>query len=265
MTIGFIGVGHLASAILSGMLKSGQYTAAQLALYDKRSDLSKWKDAGANLYHHEAEVIAAADVIFIAIRPGDFSETLQTIRESADTSGKVFVSTAAGISTDYISKGLGKPSKIIRTMPNTPIALGLGATAMSASEEVSQSELEAVKKIFETGGIVEMLPEKNMNEIIAVNGSSPADFYLFAESMAKAAADSGIDHDVALRLILQTMRGSIEMMEKSGKEISTLIREVAVPGGTTLAALDVFKQENLEGIVEKAMKACTNRADELSK
>lgn len=265
MTIGFIGVGHLASAILSGMIKSGEYKATELALYDKISDLTAWRNQGAKICNSEAEVISASEIIFIVIRPGDFPQTLQTIQQTTDTEGKVFVSTAAGISTAYIANGLGRPSKIIRTMPNTPIALGLGATAVTATPEVSVDELSAVCRIFETGGIVEMLPESLMNDVIAVNGSSPAYVYLFAGAIADAAEASGIDRATAMRLILQTIRGSVAMMEQSGKDISTLIREVAVPGGTTLAALQAFETADFSGTVKKAIRACTDRANELAK
>lgn len=265
MTIGFIGVGHLASAILSGMIKSGDYKASALALYDKITNLTPWKEKGATICSNEAEVISVSDIIFIVIRPGDFPETLQTIRQTAATEGKVFVSTAAGISTNYIAEGLGRPSKIVRTMPNTPIALGLGATAITSTPEVTPEELSAVCHIFETGGIVEMLPESLMNDIIAINGSSPAYVYLFADAMADAAAASGIDRDTAMRLILQTFRGSVAMMQQSGKEISTLIREVAVPGGTTIAALQAFEAGDFSGTVHRAIQACTDRANELAK
>ena len=150
-------------------------------------------------------------------------------------------------------------------MPYTPLLLGCGASALCPCGNVSDEEFEEVRKLFACSGVTERLDESQMNAVISVNGSSPAYIYLFAKAMADYACEQGISTEAAMNLICATLKGSAEMLMRSGDSPDTLIKKVSSPGGTTLAALKVLEERNFYEAIKSAMDACTKRAEELSK
>ncbi len=265
MIVGFIGVGNLASSVISGMRKSEKFKQTRLFLYDNYPEKAKiFQNDHTTICASEAEVIANSDCIFIAIKPADFETTLKTIHDTADLSGKFFVSTAAAVTTQYISSRLGGVP-VVRTMPNLPIANGVGATAVCGGQGIDAKQLRFVCGIFETNGFCTILPEDLMNKVIAVNGSSPAYVYLFAKSMVDWAVQNGFDKQVARQLAAQAIKGSAEMILKSETPLDDLIKAVCSPGGTTIEAVRVFNESDFNDVVSRAMDACTAKAEILNK
>jgi pyrroline-5-carboxylate reductase len=189
---------------------------------------------------------------------------LKTNNSTSDLTGKFFVSTAAAITTQYISAKLGG-APVIRTMPNLPIANGIGATAVCGGQGTDEKQIQFVCDIFSASGICVVLPEDMMNKVIAVNGSSPAYVYLFAKSMADWAILNGFDENVARQLVAQTLKGSAEMILKSEASLNDLIKAVCSPGGTTIEAVRVFNESDFYDVVSQAMDACTAKAEFLKK
>lgn len=262
--IGFIGTGNMAYAIISGMLKNGTDPKSLFA-YDTDSEkLAQISEKGILACGSAAELLENCEIIVLAVKPQVYPVLLESLKSNA-TEDKVFVSIAAGISTDYIKKSLSCNCPCVRVMPNTPLLLGKGATALSRSEDVSDTDFELVYSMFASSGVCEVLPESKMNAVIALNGSSPAYFYLFAKAMADYAQSQGIDSKAAMNLICATMQGSAQMLMDSGDTPQELIKKVSSPGGTTLASLADFEENHFEDIVKSAMDKCTKRADELSK
>lgn len=252
----------MAFAIVQGIIRGGLCPAGDVFVCDVDSGkYAAFEQLGAVPAKLDV-LMRNADVIFFSIKPQNFEQVLQDIREYA-LPEKLFVSIAAGISVGYIEERLGHPCKVVRCMPNTPLMLGVGATAISPSAGVTDEELGFVRSLFETIGIVEQLPEDRMNEVIAVNGSSPAYVYLFIESLLEGAAQLGIEREMALRLICQTIDGSVKMVRESGKSPEELIKMVSSPGGTTLKALEALEAGGFKETLIKAMHSCTQRAREL--
>lgn len=265
MIVGFIGVGNLASSVISGMRKSDKFKETQLFLCDKFPEKAKtFQNEYTTVCASETEVVINSDCIFIAIKPADFETTLKTIRDTVDLSGKFFVSTAAAVTTEYISSRLGGVP-VVRTMPNLPIANGIGATAVCGGQGTDHRQIQFVCDIFESGGICAVLPEEQMNKVIAVNGSSPAYVYLFAKAMTDWAVQSGLDGQIARQLVAQSIKGSAEMILKSEAPLDALIKAVCSPGGTTIEAVKVFNESDFDNIVSRAMDACTGKAELLKK
>lgn len=263
--IGFIGVGNMATAILNGMLKNFFVSAQDVYLYDlDTAKCEGFTSLGANLSSDICELTENSDIIVLAVKPQNYAEVLETL-SSLTLDDKIFVSIAAGISINYIRELLKCNAKVVRVMPNTPLLLSKGASALCPSDNLTDEEFEPVKIMFSLSGVVEILEESHMNEVISVNGSSPAYIYLFAKAIVDYAVSCGIDKDSALNLICATLEGSAEMMRSSGDDIDTLIKKVSSPGGTTIAALNSFAENNFTEIMNKAMTACTNRAEELGK
>lgn len=259
--IGFIGCGNMATAIIKGISKNG-ILPSDIYVYDIDSEkVSNFVNLGMNACDGERDVVKKSDIVFLAVKPQVFEGVLKTIGDcSKDT---VFVSIAAGITTDTIKRILGYNAKVVRVMPNTPLLLGLGATALSFVEPVSEDEFKTVKSIFETSGIVEQVDESMMNAIISVNGSSPAYVYYFAKAVADGAKNQGIDGNTALKLFAKVLEGSAKMLVESGHTPEQLIDMVCSKGGTTIEAVRILERDNVDKTIDEAMKACTKRAEEL--
>lgn len=264
MKIGFIGAGNMATAIICGLL--GADTPAE-NIYVFDMDTAKLNFfAEKNLYiaDNSCTVVSECDIIVLAVKPQNYSEVLTEVSHNADMS-KTFVSIAAGITIDFVRRGLGVQCPVVRVMPNTPLLVGKGATALCFSENVSEEVKAVATSMFASSGVIEEFTEDKMDAIISVNGSSPAYFYLFAKAMADYAQSVGINKEQAMNLICGAMEGSAEMLRTSGDDPDTLIKKVSSKGGTTIEALKKFYEFNLETAVKEAMAACTKRAGELSK
>lgn len=260
---GFIGAGNMATAIINGMLKAGTSPDSLVVFDVDKEKCAVMADKGIKIDNSAAEVMKECYYTVLAVKPQQLPIVLQELKDVCNDS-KVVVSIAAGISTDYLRKGLEVDCPCVRVMPNTPLLLGCGATALSKTDNVSDSDFEDIKSMFQNSGITAVIDEDKMNAIISVNGSSPAYFYLFAKAMQEYAVEQGIDAETAMQLICATMKGSAEMLLKSGDDAHTLIKKVSSPGGTTLKALDVFYESKTEQNIKDAMEACTRRAVELS-
>lgn len=264
-TFGFIGVGNMATAIIGGMLESNFVAPENIFIFDSSVEkCSHFQSKGVSVCADNNDVVLNSDIITVAVKPQNYAEVLQQFRD-IDCSNKVFVSIAAGISIDFVRSQLNQNVKVVRVMPNTPLLLSKGATALCPSTDMIKEEFEPVKAMFSLSGVVEIIEEEHMNEIIAVNGSSPAFFYLFAKAMADYAVSCGIDREKALNLICATYEGAAKMIRDSGDDIDTLIDKVSSKGGTTIEALNSFRENNIEKIIKDAMAACTKRAEELGK
>lgn len=262
--IGFIGAGNMATAIIDGIVRSNPDSAKSITVFDVMPEkLDIMSKKGVSVTTSAKEVVSVSDITVLAVKPQNYAEVLESIREAVDST-KVIVTIAAGISTDYIAKTLDCDCPMVRVMPNTPLLLGKGATAVSR-RNISDEDFEYVYNMFSNGGVVEILDESQMNSVIAVNGSSPAYVYLFAKAMVDYAEKEGIDSASALRLVCATLKGSAEMLENSGDTPDVLIKKVSSPGGTTLKALEKLEEKDFYNSIIEAMDACTKRADELSK
>ncbi|MEG1072907.1 MAG: pyrroline-5-carboxylate reductase [Oscillospiraceae bacterium] len=262
MTLGFVGAGNMAGAIFNGVLGRHLLSAESIWLSNRSAPkLESYAVLGAHTTTDNVAVVQAADVIVLAIKPQMFPDVLPGIAPYA--LGKCFVSIAAGISVDYLKSQL-PGALVMRAMPNTPMQVGLGATGIVAAPEVPAQIFNAVSDIFAAGGEIAVITEAQIDDIIALSGSTPAFFFRMADALVSCAVQNGFDPDLALKLAAKTMEGSAVMLQKSGKTAKELTRQVCSPGGTTLAALTAFDEQNFEGMITEAVTRCTARSKELS-
>ena len=263
--VGFIGAGNMGYAIMKGIAGSSLSDTMQVTAYDPDAQkLTRLTELGIRAAASGMEVMENSRIVFLAVKPQMFEEGLAQIAPGV-TEETVIVSIAAGITAQYIREKTIPRAKVILVMPNTPLLLGEGASALAPCEGVTEEEFAAVRSIFDACGVTQALPEDKMKEIIAINGSSPAFIYLFAKAFTDYAGSVGIDSGAALQLFAQSLIGSAKMLTDSGYTVEELIRMVSSPGGTTLAGLDELYKGGLEATVEAACKACTRRAYELSR
>jgi pyrroline-5-carboxylate reductase len=264
--IGFIGGGNMTSAIIGGVVRKHTFPAEQIYVFDihqeKRENLHR--KAGINPVDSACDLVKTCSIVFLAVKPQSFPAMLEGIRPAIGKD-KTLVSIAAGVTSSSIVSALSCDCPVIRAMPNTPLMLGKGATAVCRTKNVTDEVYRLVLSLFSSCGVVEEIKERQMNAVISVNGSSPAYIYLFAKAVLEGAESQGIEPSVALPLFCQTLVGSAEMLLKSGDTPDGLIKKVSSRGGTTIAALDVLRGRHFEQVIDEAMKACTARAEELGK
>ena len=183
---GFVGAGNMATAIFGGILTSGILSPAEICVFDISAEKREaFSEKGASAAASCAEVMAQSSTVLLAVKPQNI-ETVLTEMAPHYTPDKIIVSIAAGISAACIRRLLGcENAKIILVMPNTPMLIGFGSIAMSHDDLVSAEEFAFVKSIFSAAGKVEEIPAHLMNEVIPINGSSPAFIYLFAKLVSE--------------------------------------------------------------------------------
>lgn len=261
----------MASAIVRGLLNTNAITPTDILITGRTDDGSK--DSFLNNFpecqncwrNSTQETITDVDTILLAVKPQQMNDVLPTIKSSSTVSSALIISIAAGITLDYLEKHLMEKARIIRTMPNTPLLLGEGATAYAVNQYALDSDKVITEDIFRAVGLVFEVEEKQLDAVTALSGSGPAYFYLFIEALQQAAIKHGLDPDIALKLANQTAKGASLMIENSEKSPEYLIDQVKSKGGTTEAALNSFSEHSFSEIIEKAFQAAHNRSIELGK
>lgn len=263
MRLGFIGAGNMASAILDAVISHGIFPPERIMISNPHPDkLERPRSLGVCVTGDNRAVAEFADVIVLAVKPQMYEQVLDGLRGCC--AGKCVVSIAAGISAGWL-RGRLPDCRIVRVMPNTPMKLGLGATAIAQAPDVPEELFALVCSLFSAAGAVAVIPESQMDAVIPVSGSSPAFFFRMANVMVNWAQEQGMDPQVALELAASAMKGSAEMLLRSGLSAGELTRQVCSPGGTTLAALGAFDEHDFEGLMTDAMERCARRSKELGK
>lgn len=263
LRLGFIGAGNMACAILDGVISKRVFLPEHVSISNPHSDKLSYPDSlGVFTTCDNKDVVLRSDIIVLAVKPQMYESVADEI--SGFCAGKCIVSIAAGISTNWIRHRIPNAA-VVRVMPNTPLKLGLGATAVAETDDVSDDLFNCVCRIFSAAGSIAVIPESQMDDVIPVSGSSPAFFFRMASVMVRWAKDQGMDPAVALEFTSAAMKGSAEMLLSSGFTPDELIRQVCSPGGTTLAALNVFDERDFDSLIFDAMTRCTQRSKELGR
>ncbi len=262
--IAFIGAGNMASAIVGGILTSGLVPAENIVLFDKNTE--QYNKFDKNCIHAQSinEAVSLSNYVFISVKPQVSRDVLLEIKATNNYEDKTFISICAGITISSIESYLVN-AKIIRAMPNTPLLIGHGVTALCRNNRVLDQSFDFISQVFSSSGFVTTINEEDMNNVTAITGSSPAYAYLFIKSIYESAKRLGFNYDDTIEMICKTVIGASQMILNSSSTIDELIQMVKSPNGTTEKALNVLNDNNFETIIHNAMDACAKRADELSK
>ena len=209
-----------------------------------------------------AEAIAGADVVVLAIKPQTLPQAMPDLAGKLKPS-QLVLSIIAGAKMATLAAGL-KHDRIVRVMPNTPAQIGEGMSVWTATPKVTGRQRQMAARILKRiGNEIFVTDERLLDAVTAVSGSGPAYFFLFVESLIDAAVEIGLDRDMARVMVLQTMLGSGHLIQKSGRTPAELREMVTSKGGTTAAALAVFEQGDFRGLVKRAIAAAHRRSREL--
>jgi pyrroline-5-carboxylate reductase len=265
--IAFIGAGNMSKSIISGLVNNGYPATSIFASNPSRPKLEVLQnDLGIHISQSNAEVSQQCDVIVLAVKPQLMEQMCADLASACKLDGKLFISIAAGLPVKRLQAMLQGQDKVIRTMPNTPSALGKGMTGLFAPDSISVKDKDYAGQLLKhVGEIAWVAQETLIDSVVAAAGSSPAYFYAFLEAMQQEAERQGLDHDTARLLVQQSMLGAAEMVcHHPELEISELRAQVTSKGGTTAKALESFAALDLNGIVAKSMQAAVTRAQEMA-
>lgn len=262
MKIGFIGTGNMGGAILRGYVASNQELAKSVYAYDAyEPTLDKVvADTGVNKCASANEVAKEAELLLLAIKPNMFVKVFTGVKDDLKKD-QLIVSIVSGISIEEIEGIAGKDAKIVRVMPNTPAMVNEGMASLSRNGNITDGDLAEVAKIFDAVGESEELDEKLIPSVIAVSGSSPAYVYMFIEALADAAVKEGMPRNKAYKFAAQAVKGSAEMVLKTGRHPGDLKDMVCSPGGNTIEAVRILEERGMRSaVIEAAHGAATTVA-----
>lgn len=258
--VGIVGTGVIGEALIGSLMRFG-IPKDSILISEKRDER---KDEILQKYGvSKLESIEYVDILFLAVKPQDLITTIQAW-STTNLSVPLIVSFAAGVKISAIENVLGSKARVIRVMPNTPMTLGRGMSAMSLGAHVTKEDQDWLNRFLKTTGEVIEVSEGLQDTVTATSGSGPAYYFAFTEAVVAAATKLGLSEADAITLAKETLIGAALMVEKSGKDLKTLRENVTSPNGTTAAALNSFKESGLEDLVFAAMKAARDRSIELS-
>lgn len=264
--IGFIGAGNMAKAIIGGILNSKLIVAENIFIYGPHVEKLKTTQGeyGVQISNSAKELAESMDILFIAVKPNIFLKVLNEIKEyiNKDT---IVISIAAGITINEMEDILQNKYKIVRAMPNTPSLVGEGMSSLCCNDRVTEDEILSVKKIFESFGKAEILPEYLIHSVIGASGSAPAYVFMMIEAMADGAVLGGMPRDKAYKFAAQALLGSAKMVLETGKHPGELKDMVCSPGGTTIEAVKALEQNGFRAAVIDAMEKCMNKSKDMEK
>ena len=263
--IGFIGGGNMARSLVGGLIASG-HPADRITVSDPSADAQARlaEFGGVRLVAENADVLAVADTVVLAVKPQVMRAVIEPLAPQLARRQPLLVSIAAGLSTRALERWAGAVP-LVRCMPNTPALVGAGMSVLYATAAVPASGRQRAEALLSTAGAVRWVAsEALMDAVTAVSGSGPAYFFHLMECMIDAGVAQGLDPDTARDLVLQTAFGAARMAQESGSDPATLRAQVTSRGGTTAAALDVFRAGDLPGLVARAVAAAAARSAEMA-
>lgn len=262
MKIGFIGLGNMATAMIGGMLQKGIAVPEDIIGSSKtETTAEKVKTKFRITTTTDNKTVAEqADILFLAVKPVFFPGVIAQIREvvAADT---LVISIAAGRTLGYLREAFDRPElKLIRCMPNTPALVLEGCTGVCVGDNVTEEETEQVLTLLRSFGVASVVPERLMDVVVGVSGSSPAYVFMFIEAMADEAVAAGMSRKQAYEFAAQSVLGSARMVLETGKHPGELKDMVCSPGGTTIQAVKVLEEKGMRAAVMDAMDACIEKS-----
>ncbi len=264
-TIGFIGAGQMARALAGGLVRAGLTSARHLVAYDPveaaRAEFAA-QVAGARLVDDNFAVVAAAEVIVLAVKPQKASEVMAEVRGGCGPD-KLLVSILAGTPLAKLIAGLGTP-RVVRVMPNTPCLVGAGASGYAPGPGATRQDAELVGELLGAVGIAVEVEEGLLDAVTGLSGSGPAFVYTMIEALSDGGVRAGLPRATATKLAAQTVLGGARMVLASGEHPAVLKDRVASPGGTTIAGLQALEERGLRAALLAAVEAATRRSVELS-
>lgn len=262
--IGFLGVGNMGGALISGALNSGIVRANHVIAYDLKKELlsSLAEKYRVKVALSSGEVVKKSDYVFLCVKPQQMKDLLLEIRSVVNPK-QCMVSIAAGISIRSIENYFSISVPVIRVMPNTPALIQTGMAAIARGSFATSQQIQFAAKFFSSVGEALVLEEKYFDAVTALSGSGPAYLFYLTESLERAGQKLGLKKSAAELLSRQTMLGAAKMMMRSFSP-RELRKKVTSPGGTTESAIRYLEKKKWPEIFQRAVEQARDRSKALS-
>jgi pyrroline-5-carboxylate reductase len=265
-TIGFVGAGNMAEAMIRGLVRGGHIPADRVAASAPRRERldALVKAYGIHGTTDNREVVRRSRLIVMSVKPQILDKVLREIGDQL-APGTLVVSIAAGVDTGTIEEAVADGVHVVRAMPNTPALVGAGATAIAAGKHASEADLVTARALFDAVGISVVLDESHLDAVTGLSGSGPAYIFLILEALADAGVKVGLSRRDAQRLAAQTVMGSAKLLLETDEHPGRLKDMVTSPGGTAIAGLHTLEEGGLRTTLINAVETATKRARELGR
>jgi pyrroline-5-carboxylate reductase len=264
LKIGFLGAGRMATALAKGFVQRGLLSGHEILASDpQESARAQFAEAvGARTTGQNLEVPAFAEVLFVAVKPGQVEEVLSGIHH--EVHGRhLFISIAAGVTLARLENVLPPGTRVIRVMPNTPALVGASATAFALGTSALREDGTLAEKLFSSVGIAYELKESLLDAVTGLSGSGPAYGYLMIEALSDGGVAAGLPREVATRLAAQTLLGSARMVLETGMHPGALKDMVTSPGGTTIEGLHELERGGVRAALMQAVRVAAEKSKKL--
>lgn len=263
--VAFLGGGRMGEALVSGLIRSGGRSAAEIMVTCRREErcqefIDRYAVAAST---SNPEAVEWADTLVLTVKPQDMEALLGQISGSVRP-GQTVISFAAGIRTSFVEKHLADHVPVVRVMSNVAVLVDEAMSVVSAGAHAEEANVAVSEELLGYVGRVLRLPESHQDAITATSGSGPAYFFLLAEAMIEACILLGLSRDVATELIVQTMLGSAKMLRDTGRHPVELREMVTSPGGTTISAIRILEETGVRAAFLNAIDAARHRSAELA-
>lgn len=259
---GIIGIGVMGQAILSSIVGKCVLHTEEIALYDVLQEkLQPYSLQGYKVCSTPQELIDSTEYVLIAIKPQHFDSFADSIIANENN---VFISIMAGKTLNTIATKISGSNAIARVMPNTPCQIGKGICAV-CYKNCSLDNEKFVSTILATCGETIKIDEEYFDAVTSVSGSGPAYVYMFLNGMINGGINGGLSYEQSKKLAINTLIGASMLAKQSTESLSTLVDKVCSKGGTTIEAVNVYREGKLEELIGQGIDACRKRSAELSK
>ena len=261
-SVGVIGVGAMGGSIARGLVEAGVLDASHLLVADSdERRVSAFAKMGARVFADGAALLAdAPDVVILAVKPQVLGGVMADLAPLMGE--RLVISIAAGVTVSSIERALPS-ARVVRVMPNLPVQVRSGATAVCAGSRTNAEDVELATTLFSALGAVAVMREDQLDVAGAVSGCAPAFFSLFVDALTRAGVRAGLPAACAREMVESTMRGCAEQLLTEGVHPREYMERVTSPGGTTAAALYELEGPLTEGTYA-AIDAALARTRELA-
>lgn len=264
--IAVLGAGNIGAAMIGGILKSGVADREHLMATERSPERAQEIAARFSIpvkVGGNREAARWAEVIILAVKPLTVPEVLEEIRDELRPD-QLLISLAAAVPISLIEKILGKRLAIFRAMPNIPVVVDEGATAVATNGAASQEQRRLVEEIFSAVGYVVFVEEELMHAVTALSGSGPAYVYMVIEALIDGGLKMGLPREIATRLTEQTVLGAAKLVRQTSLHPAILRDQVITPGGVTISAIHELEKHGLRSMLISAIETATMQSRRLT-
>jgi pyrroline-5-carboxylate reductase len=266
-TLGLLGAGNMAEALARGIIQSGAIAAGSTIASDVAAERrALFKDKlGARVTENNLEVVRAADIVVLCVKPQQAAAVAAGIAAAFDAKRHVLASICAGVSTARLEALLPAGARVVRVMPNTPMLVGLGASAVAGGKNAGARDIATIEALFAVASMTVRVEEHMIDAVTGLSGSGPAYLFYLVEAMMAAGIAEGFNTEQARALSVRTVLGAARMLDQSDLSPEELRRRVTSPNGTTQAAIEKMEAANVKASITAAIRRAAERSRELGK